>query len=138
MVVTIYYTLILFCVVERTLVDLSALYLWAWSCLIIERVVLLLLPTMRSETSGLQNAPFFVLTNEGARLPILTKFMSIVVKDVRLSSEVLPVVSVVALSLIVLLVERTPLCLEIELVVVGILLHSVNYASLQISLRVSK
>lgn len=138
MVVTIYYTLILFCVVERTLVDLSALYLWTWSCLIVERVVLLLLPTMRSETSGLQDAPFFVLTNEGARLPILTKFMSIVVKDVRLSSEVLPVVSVVALGLVVLLVERTPFSLEVELVIVSILLHSMNDASLQIRLRVSE
>lgn len=93
---------------------------------------------MRSETSGLQDAPFFVLTNEGTRLPILTKFMSIVVKDVRLSSEVLPVVSVVALGLVVLLVERTPFSLEVELVIVSILLHSMNDASLQIRLRVSE
>ena len=56
----------------------------------------------------------------------------------RFSSEVLPVMSVVTLSLVMFLVEWAPLSLEVEHVEIGILLHKVDYSCLNISHRVSE
>lgn len=136
MIITINYSLVLLCVIERTLIDLPAFYLRARPSLIVKRMVFLLFPAMRSQAGGLQYAAFFVLADESSCLPVLAELMSIVVEYVRLSSKILPVVSIVALSLIMLFVEGTPLSLKVELIIVSILLHSMNYSCLQIGLGV--
>lgn len=56
----------------------------------------------------------------------------------RLTSKVLPVMSVVTLSFVMFFVKRTPFCLEIELIKISIFLHKVNYPSLYVSLRMRK
>ena len=58
-------------------------------------------------------AALFVTSDEGAALPILTQIY-LVGEQVRAAPEVLEVVGVHALRLVVLLVEGTPLGLEIE------------------------
>jgi hypothetical protein len=64
--------------------------------------------------------------------------VDVVVKVGRFSTEVLPVVSVVALGFIMLLVERTPFCLEEEHIEVEVFLHEVNDSRLDIPDGVSK
>ena len=54
-----------------------------------------------------------VLADERACLPILAEFPGIVIKQVGLASEVVPIVRVYALSLVVRLDERAPLSLEV-------------------------
>jgi len=64
----------------------------------------------------LQNTTLFISTNEGSSFPIWAKVVRIVVEQLRLSSEILPVVCIVTLGFVVFLVEWTPLSLEIELI----------------------
>jgi hypothetical protein len=101
-------------------------------CLVIQRMILLFFPTMWLETWGLKDTAFFVVTYKSAWFPIITYFIVIVVKDMRFSSEVLPVMSIVTLSFIMLFRERTPLCLKIEQVVVLIFCHQMDLSWLQI------
>jgi hypothetical protein len=56
----------------------------------------------------------------------------------RFPSEVLPVVSIVTLSFIVLLVERTPFSLKVEHIEISVLLHKMDYPCLNVSHRVGE
>lgn len=87
---------------------------------------------------ALQGASIFVLTNEVASLPLLTDLKRVILEEVRLPPEVLPVVRVDTLRLIVLSVVRAPLSLEVkhkELLVAG---HLVDQRSLDVLIRVRK
>jgi hypothetical protein len=101
-------------------------------------MVLLLFPSVTVDARGLEDAAFFIVADEGLSLPVLARRESIVFEYLRLSPEVLPVVGIVALSLIVLLVEGTPLSFEVEHVEVEVLVHEVNDPRLDVSLGVSK
>lgn len=125
---------VLFSVIERALIDLSALDLRARSCLIVEGVVLLLFPTMGSQASRLQDTAFFILSDKSTGLPVLTELMCIVVKDMGFSSEILPVMRIITLGLIVFFVKWAPLSLKVKLVVVCILLHQMYDSGLQVDL----
>lgn len=92
-----------------------ALALLAGEHLVHERVVDLLFPAVRARTEGLQRTTLVVVADESATLPVLTQLLWVVVKEVRLAAEVLPVVGVNALRLVVLSrQERAPLRLEVE------------------------
>jgi len=106
--------------------------------LIVKWVVIVFLPPVTILTRSLKHATFFVLANESACLPICTQHQCIIIEQIGLSPEVLPVVSVVTLGLIVLLVERAPLSLEVEHIEVGIFLHKVNDPCLNVPHRVCK
>ena len=67
-----------------------------------------------------------VLGNKSPRLPVRAYILAVIRENIRLSSEILPVVSIDTLSLIVLFVEWTPLCFEVKHVKVGILFHLMN------------
>lgn len=95
-------------------------------------MVLLFFPSMAAGAACLLGATFVVFSYECAWLPILTNLVRIVVVDVGLSSEVLPIVRIHALRLVVLLVEWAPLSLEIEHVKVCILGHFVDESRLQL------
>lgn len=74
----------------------------------------LLFPTVVLAAVGLKLAAFLILAYEISSLPLLTNFERVVLEEVGLSSEVLPVVSVHALSLVVFCVVGTPFGLEVE------------------------
>jgi hypothetical protein len=74
---------------------------------------LLLFPAM-TVSAGLESlASFFVAGNEGSTLPVFTE-LSVIPKEIWLSSEVLEVMRVNALRLIVVMVVRAPLGLEVK------------------------
>lgn len=64
--------------------------------------------------------------------------MGVIIKNVRFTSEVLPVMRIVTLCFVVFFVERTPFCFEIVHVKVSILLHEMYYTSFNVMLRVSE
>ena len=101
-------------------------------------VVLLLFPAMAVMAAGHALAPLVVLGNEGPWSPVLAVDAAVVREEVGLPSEVLPVVSVDALSLVVLLVVWTPLGLEVEHVEVSVLLHLVDESHSQLLGAVSE
>lgn len=96
-----------------TLKAFEALLLVARLRLVDQGMELLLFPAV-AKSAGLESlAPFSVAGDERATLPVFAKF-DFVVKEIRSAAEVLEVVGVDALGLVVLVVERTPLCLEVE------------------------
>jgi len=95
----------------------------------------LLLPAMRELAFGLQRAALLVSGDESARWPPRTRIGRIIV-ELRLPAEVLPVVRVVAVGFVVLLVLGAPLSFEMELVVVGVLVHEVEQRGLHLVDRV--
>ena len=80
-----------------------------------------------------------IVSYECPSLPVLTKLARIIVKQVRLSPEVLPVVRVFALGLVVIVGKIwAPFGLKVVHVEFVILRILVNKARLQIELRVGK
>lgn len=73
----------------------------------------LFFPTVRTATVTLHGTAILVLAYKITGLPLVTILIRVVVKQVRLASEVLPIVSVDTLCLIVLLIKRAPFCLKI-------------------------
>ena len=82
--------------------------------LIVHRVILLFLPSMRESASVFIFTPVWVGLDEMLGLP-LRALLSIIVKDMRLSSEILPVVGVdTDVSSMWCITIRTPYCLEVK------------------------
>lgn len=97
------------------LIDLSARM-----HLVVQWVVLLFLPAMRELTPVLMLAPICICLNEVLRLPLRTLLL-LILKDMRLSSEVLPVMSVdTGIPGVVCIAVRAPNSLEVEHVEVRI------------------
>ena len=125
--------------VEWALERLVALFLLAGLHLVVEWVVELFLPAVGLVASRLVNASFLIFAYERPCLPVLAHFrVRVVGKDVRFSSEVLPIVRVIALRLVVLLVEWAPLCLEVVHVEVHIFLHKMDDSCLYVPNRVGE
>ena len=64
-----------------------------------------------------------------------------IVKDVRLSAEILPVVSIftfLTMMILAIVIERAPNCLEVENVEIGVLLHFMKEVDSKFFFRVSK
>ena len=118
--------------IEWALCGLSAFFIFTRLGLINKRMEFLLFPSMRMETSSLENTAFLVLTNKSSSLPVYTKFIVIIRENVWLSSKILPVMSIVTLSLIVFLIKRTPFSLEVKHIEVIILGHLMDKSSLNV------
>ena len=103
-----------------------------WFSFVKHWMVFLLFPPVAAFASRLILASFMILGNKSTRLPIFTDLVRIILKDIRLTSKVLPIVRIYALCLVVVLIERTPFCLEIKHIEVSILLHVVNQPRLQL------
>jgi len=101
-------------VVVGTVQRSVALIFLAGSSLVYVWMIFLLLPAVVFLTAGLHGTALFILSNESFRLPVLTSHEHIIVVQLGLPPEVLPVMSIVALSLVVFLVERAPFRFEIE------------------------
>ena len=112
--------------------------IFAWLGLVEQRMVLLLLPAMAVRAAGHVLAALVVLGDEGARSPVPAILMAIVLEQSGLPPEVLPVVSIHALSLVVLLVVRAPLCFEVVHVEVWVPLHLLDEPDLQLFGAVSE
>ena len=99
----------------------------------------LLLPAVSSGAECLQRTTLVVVADESSTLPVLTELLWVIVKEVRLAPEVLPVMRILALSLVVLNGQvGAPLRLEVvhvEVVVLGVL---VDQASFQVLLCVGE
>lgn len=95
-------------------------------------MVLLFLPAMAAFAACLLWAPFMILRNEGTWLPVITDLVCIVVENIWLPSEVLPIVRIDALCFVVLLVEGAPFGFEIKHVKVGVLGHLVYQPRLEL------
>ena len=121
--------LLLRIVIKRALQRRSAFFVLTWLSFIDHWVELLFFPSMGEQASSLEYAPLGIFTDESASFPIDTKLIVIVVKEIRLPSKILPIVSIVTLSLIVLLIERAPLSLEVKHIVIAIFSHLVDQSS---------
>ena len=67
-------------------------------------------------------------------VPELALLSSFIFKEVRLASEVLPVMCIftlITLVVLVLIIERAPDCFEVEHIEVGVLLHLVQHVNTQ-------
>ena len=82
-------------------------------------VVVLLLPAMTMNSVLHVVATFRIFGDVPGRPPIIA-LASVVLEQVRLPSEVLPVVGVHTISLVVILAERAPFGLEKEHIEIGI------------------
>lgn len=89
-------------------------------------------------TERLQRTPFLILANKIAGLPRFTDLKWVVQEEMRLSTEVLPIVCVAALSLIMLSTEWTPLSLKIKHVELLTPWHLMNQGGLNVDLSVGK
>lgn len=139
LVVRVIYDPPVFITMEKGTVKVTATFLISTrSDFVVEGMVLMLFPTMAFQTSSLQHTSLLILADKSTSLPISTKLMSVIAEDMRFSSEVLPVMSIVALGLVMLFVEGTPLSLEIEHVEVSIFLHEMDDPSLDVSHGVCK
>lgn len=86
----------------------------------------MLLPAVTRLTTGLIRAAFMIFGDESARLPVRTNVLAVIGENVRLSSKVLPVVSIDTLSLIVLFIEWAPFCLKVKHIKISIFFHLMN------------
>lgn len=90
-------------------------------------------PPVALKAAPLEKASLLVRADEGGGRPVVAELSMLKVEDMGLSSEVLPVVRVIALGLVVLLVEQAPLSLKVKHVEVLILFHGVDYPGLQVA-----
>lgn len=111
--------------------------IWTFMGLIIVRVVVLLLPSMRMLTLFLQWTSLKVVTDERTWFPVRTE-VTIVLKQMRLPPEILPIMCVHTLCLIVFMCEGTPFCFELIQVESLILLPGMNNVDLDLISRVSE
>jgi hypothetical protein len=95
-------------------------------------MVLLLFPAVAAGATGLVRTTFVVFGDEGARLPVPADVVCVIVVDIWLPPEVLPIVRVHALGLVVLFIEWAPLGLEIEHVEICVFGHFVDEAGLEL------
>ena len=118
---------------------LGALFLVAWLSFVDQRVVHLLFPAMAQRTEGLHRTAFAVVPNESSYFPVWADLARIIVEEMGLAAEILPVVGILTLRFVVhLTLERAPLCLKVVHVKVGVALILVDQAGLQVELRVSE
>jgi hypothetical protein len=106
-------SLVLDRVVERTLEALEALGFLAWLCLVNKGMELLFLPAMTELTALKFFTAFLITCDKGTALPIDAEVCTVSEK-IGLASEVLEVVSIDALSLVMLMIVRAPLRFEEE------------------------
>ena len=88
-------------------------------------VVKYFLPTMSMLTTVLQLTAIRIDLNLFAFAPSTTEAVRIV-KDIRLSTEILPVVSIftfLSMMILAIVIERAPNSLEVENVEISVLLH---------------
>ncbi len=115
----------------RTTEILAALGLLTYLSLVVERMEFSLLPSMRFGTLLHLAAPFVIAGDKSATLPRKTKIL-LILKEIRLPSEILPIVGIRALRLIMILVHGTPLCLEEEQEEVHVLGQVLDQSHLEI------
>lgn len=118
--------------------SLRTLALLAFVHLIVEWMVDLLFPSVTSGAVSLQRTSLVVLTDEATCLPILTEFSGIVIKQVGLATEVMPVVSIDTLSFVVGLDVWAPFCLKVVHEEVQITWHLMYQSCLDVIGRVSE
>lgn len=92
-------------------------------CFIVMRMKVLFFPSMTIRTSCLKNTTFLILTNECSSLPILTKLLRIIIKDMGFSSKILPIVSINTQSFVMFFIRWTPFSFKIKHIEVCIFLH---------------
>jgi hypothetical protein len=125
-------------VIEGALLVILTLLVFALLRLVYQGVILLFLPPMTLQASSLELAPFLILADESACLPVGAQLWWSVVKQIRLPSEVLPIVRVVTQCLVVVIVEGTPFCFEIKHEEVSIFAHYMDQPALNVAHRMSK
>ena len=96
----------------------------------------LFFPTVVASTVTLERTSILVLANEVSSLPLFADLIRIVVEELGLAAEVLPVMRINALGLVVLLIVWTPLRLEEVHVEVHVTGHLVDQRRLNIYVRV--
>lgn len=92
----------------------------------------LFFPAVVPAAVTLQTAPVLVLANEIARLPLFAHLKRVVLEQMRLPSEVLPVMRIDTLRLIVFGVVGTPLSLEVKHIEFLVARHLVNQGRLNV------
>ena len=103
-------------------------------------VVKYFLPTMGMLATVLQLTAIRVDLDLFVFAPSATEAVGIV-KDIRLSAEILPVVSILtflSMMIFAIVIERAPNSLEVENVEIGVLLHFMKEVNSKFFFRVSK
>lgn len=113
-------------------------YLSARMHLIIQRMILLLLPSMRVLASILMFASISIGLNEVLCFPLGTLFLFIV-KDMRFTSEILPIMSINArIPGMISITVWTPDCFEMKHVEISVLLELIQQVNSDFIFRVSE
>ncbi len=121
-----------FIMVVRTIqLFLTFLFLTGPS-LVAQRMKFMFFPSMALGAAGLLWASFIIFADKCARLPVLAHLEAVIGIKIRFAPEVLPVVSILALSFIVVLVLRAPLCFEVEHVKFFVFLHQIDQPRLNV------
>ena len=110
-------------------------------CLVVEVVVLLLFPPMTASASVFEFATISVSLGLIFGMPESALDAPVVFIDMWFATEILPVVSVdafIPLMTLILVIERTPDCLEMEKVEVCVLLHLVKHIDAKLFFAVCK
>lgn len=100
--------------VETTVQSFAAYFFLALHGLVHQRMKHLFFPSMTSCAVTLQWTPILILSDEITSLPIFTEFKRTVPKEMGFTPEVLPVMSIHALSFVMLMVKGTPFSFEVE------------------------
>jgi hypothetical protein len=77
-------------------------------------------------------ASFVVFGDECTWLPIVTSFVALIIENIGLSPEVLPVMSINTLSFVMLLVEWTPLSLEVKHIKIYVFFHLMDQSCFEL------
>ena len=124
--------------IVRTMVLFALSVLLTWVNFKVARVILLLFPAVAVSASVLVLAAVWVCTDEVFYFPILAEVFLVVVQ-LWLSSQVLPVVCVNTHFFVVILAPWTPGCFEVENVKIWVFgLHLVQHVDGDFILGVSK
>ena len=95
-------------------------------CLIHHRMIILLLPTMTVFTTSHVLTTISIMCNESSSPPILAKMFMIILKDIRLSPKILPIMTINTLWFIVFFVKWTKLSFIVIHIEICVFCHLMN------------
>lgn len=124
--------------IKGALEILLTLFFFTWLGLVAQRMILLFFPAMTVLACTLKLASFVIPSNEVLSLPIFTQNEWIIVKNVRFSSEILPIMSIITLGFVMFIKVRTPLSFKVIEIIVHVFFHFVQKSGLHFFFGMSK
>ena len=103
-----------------------SLHIWTRLSLIHQWMIILLFPSMTMLAASHILATISILCNKSSSSPILAKMFVIILKDIRFSSKILPIMTIHALRFVVIFVKWTKLSFIVIHIEICIFCHLVD------------